>query len=157
MGANMSGFIASGAAGGAAAGAVGGGIQGYMHEGTISGVLTGAGKGLLIGAVGGAAAGALAFGVANLVAGRLPGMEKLSNYPKDLPEPKGLLVKTTPGNRSFGGYEVTPGYARHHITPLSLGGSNAQSNVTLIPSHIHMHAHPPYYIRELNFGTIFIF
>lgn len=141
----------SGAAGGAAGGAVAGAWQGYSRHGWSRDMLHYAGSGALRGAAYGAAGGAAGWGVA-----RASGMIRpLREYPDNLPRPRGLLVRTRPGERTYGGVPVQPGSARHHVTPLSLGGPDVPSNLEYVPMPAHRTPHPPTSVKTAPMGTIF--
>lgn len=152
-GAGLSGSVAAGVAGGAAPGAIAGGVEGFKETGTIEGALQGAGEGALKGGALGGIIGGAAHGF-----GRLTGQIKpLGDYPEGLPNPDGLLVRTAVdrSNINYGSEAIIPGMARHHIKPLSLGGTDVSSNITHIPTKIHSATHPSHSVINAPTGTIF--
>jgi hypothetical protein len=152
LGGNFRGFVASGIAGGAAAGGLSGAYEGYSSTGTIFGALRGFFSGAAQGAVVGGTIGAAAWGV-----GRTTGwIRPLPKQPKGLPDPRqGLLIRTEPKRGDYGGVAVKPGYARHHIKPLSLGGTDTPNNIVELPLEIHRQAHPGPEVNRAPIGTIF--
>jgi len=151
VGATFLGSVVSGASGGAAGGGVAGAWQGYQRHGLSLSMLHYAGSGALRGAAYGAAGGA-----AGWAAGRASGVIRpMKDYPGNLPKPGGLLVRTQPGQRTYGDMPVQPGAARHHVTPLSLGGRDVPSNIEYVPMGQHRTPHPPTSVRDAPMGTIF--
>jgi len=154
LGASVWGFVGSGMAGGAAVGALREGYEGYRNTGTIGGALTEAFRGAIEGAIIGGVIGGAAWGV-----GRSAGwIRRLPEQPEGLPDPrsKGLLIRTKgPAKRQYGGVPVKPGFARHHIKPLSLGGSDTPDNIVEIPMEIHRQPHPGPDVTRAPVGTIF--
>jgi RHS repeat-associated protein len=153
LGASFWGIVASGACGGAAVGAVTGAYEGYLNEGTISGALLGmawgAGQGALVGGI----IGASAWGV-----GRATGqIRPLPKQPEGLPDmrSKGILIRRKPPRGDYGGVPVKPGYARHHIKPLSLGGTDTPDNIVELPIGVHRQPHPGPAVTKAPYGTIF--
>lgn len=146
--------IAAGTLGGASGGFVYGGLDTYSKSNDIGLALESSINGAFVGAFVGAVGGAISFGIASAGKNILPGIKSL-DYPKELPKPKGLLIKSQI-TKDYGGYPVKTGYARHHITPNSLGGSNNPSNIVYVAEAIHRIAHPPPSIRFDPTGTIYI-
>ena len=151
VGGDFVGAVVSGASGGSAAGGVAGAWQGYDRYGLSPEMLHHAGSGALLGAAYG-----LAGGAGGWAAGRASGIIRpMTDYPEELPRPGGLLVRTTPGERTYGDIPAQPGYARHHVTPLSLGGRDVPSNIEYVPQQQHRIPHPPQSVRNAPLGTIF--
>jgi RHS repeat-associated protein len=142
VGFSFSGAVASGAAGGAAAGSVEGGIEGYRETGTFSGAALGSAWGAAKGAGFGVLIGAGSFYAVRAVGNLKP----LPDQPEGLPDPRegGLLVRTRADREeiSYGGAEIQPGYARHHVNPLSLGGTDTRANIRMVPVEVHRQHHP---------------
>ncbi|RMH13537.1 MAG: hypothetical protein D6698_13875 [Gammaproteobacteria bacterium] len=137
--------------GGAAGGVVDGVWQGVNQHGLSRDILHYAVRGALRGAAYGAMGGAAGWGMA-----RASGMIRpLGDYPENLPRPRGPLIRTLPGVRTYGGVPVQPGSARHHITPLSLGGRDIPSNLAHVPLPDHRMPHPPMSAKSAPLGTIF--
>jgi RHS repeat-associated protein len=152
-GASFWGFVGSGAAGGGVSGGVAGGIEGYRQTGTFAGTARGAAGGAAQGAVVGGAIGAAGWG-----AGRLGGqIRPLPEQPEGIPDPrsKGVLVRTEPVRGNYGDTEVRLGFARHHIKPLSLGGTDTPDNIVKVPLGTHQQAHPGAEVNEAPLGTLF--
>lgn len=150
-GASLLGTALSGASGGAAGGGVAGAWRGYDRHGLSTEMLRSAGIGALQGAVYGAAGAAGGW-----AAGRASGLIRpMTDYPEELPRPGGLLVRTKPGERTYGDIPAEPGYARHHVKPLSLGGRDVASNIEHVPLQQHRIPHPPQSVRNAPLGTIF--
>ena len=142
---------------GAASGGVVGGLQSsiatYQQTGNWSETMKSGLQGTIQGAVAGAAISGAGWGI-----GRATGrIQKLTGYPEDLPDPRkgGILIRTEPGERTYDGMKIKPGYARHHIKPLSLGGRDVQSNLKYVPESIHRQAHPGLQVKNAPMGTIF--
>jgi RHS repeat-associated protein len=153
LGGSFWGTVASGAAGGGFVGAISGGYEGYQREGTLRAVLGGAVRsGGLGAAIGGAITGA-AWGIGRAMERIRP----LPEQPEGLPDPrsKGLLVRTEPIRGDYGGVPVKPGYNRHHIKPLSLGGTDTPDNIVDVPIDIHRQLHPGPQVTKAPPGTIF--
>jgi RHS repeat-associated protein len=152
LGGNFRGFVASGIAGGAVPCGLSSAYEGYSSTGTIFGALRGFFSGAAQGAVVGGTIGAAAWGV-----GRTTGwIRPLPKQPKGLPDPRqGLLIRTEPKRGDYGGVAVKPGYARHHIKPLSLGGTDTPNNIVELPLEIHRQAHPGPEVNRAPIGTIF--
>ncbi len=151
VGAGFFGSVGSGAAGGSVAGAVDGAWQGYQRDGWSASMLDYARSGALRGAAYGSAIGATGW-AAGLASGKIRPMR---DYPKSLPKPEGLLIRTKPPERTYGGEPIQPGFARHHRTPLSLGGRDVSGNIEYVPLDIHRTPHPPNSVRSAPMGTIF--
>ena len=133
--ASVAGFGLSGmTAAGGTAGSIDRGIEGTLaalDEGFGAALMAGM-KGAMTGAVVGAVTGAAVFGAANVT-----GLIKPFDHPNELPKPHGALIKTNAQNRGYGGFATEPGTARHHVKPLSLGGSNSASNIQRVSIEIH--------------------
>jgi len=81
------------------------------------------------------------------------------------PREKGILNRTKPGEREYGGMPAKPGYQRQHIKPLSLGGRDVPSNIEYMKNELHstnpalgggpQNAHPGQYVNSKPMGTIF--
>jgi len=65
------------------------------------------------------------------------------------------MVRTEPRRGDYGGVFVKEGYARHHIKPLSLGGTDTPDNIVQVPIDIHRQPHPGPEVRNAPVGTIF--
>lgn len=162
-GASFGGVVLSGAAGGGSVGAVKSGWDAYEQTGdwTEAGwaALEGGWKGSAFGAV---VAGS-AWGVGRVTERIVP----LKGYPEHMTDPrsKGILIKTKPGERTYGGLPAKPGYQRQHIKPLSLGGRDVPSNIEYMRNELHstnpalgggpQNAHPGAYVNSKPLGTIF--
>ena len=152
-GASLGGVVLSGAAGGGAVGAVQSGWEAHKQTDDWSKVGLAALKGGLKGGALGAVVAGSAWGI-----GRATGrIQKLTGYPEDLPDPRkgGILIRTEPGERTYDGMEVKPGYPRHHIKPLALGGRDVKSNLEYVPASIHRQSHPSAQVKSAPKGTIF--
>jgi hypothetical protein len=146
--------VLAGAAGGASSGAVVGGIEGYEDTGTLAGTLRGATRGGGRGAALGAGLGAAFYGVGWASGKWLP----LPKQPPGISDPRtrGTLVRTPrPENLTYGEVETQPGFNRHHVKPLSLGGSDTPDNIRMIPMEIHRLPHPGPSVNQAEPGTIF--
>jgi len=147
------GFVAAGAAGGGTVGVVSGGVAGYRTTGTLYGTLSGMAYGGISGTIVGATIGGAAWWV-----GRVTGpIRELPNQPEDLPDPrsKGILIRTNGKRGDYGGVEAEPGQARHHIKPLSLGGTDTPDNIVKVPIDVHRQLHPTPAVIKEPVGTIF--
>lgn len=152
-------------------GAVAGGIttgahsawQAYSETGDWSEAcwagLAGVGKGAATGAT---------IGAAGWIVGRVTGrIVPLKGYPEHMKDPreKGILIRTSPGEREYGGLPAKLGYQRQHIKPLSLGGRDVPSNIEYMKTELHstnpalgggpQNAHPGAYVNSKPMGTIF--
>ena len=149
---SLPGSVVSGSAGGAASGAVEGALDGYAETGTFSGAALGA----LQGGARGAVIGAVIAGGSHYAARAGGILKKLPDQPAGLQDMRGrgILVKTDREVRSYGGVEVQPGMARHHIKPVSLGGTDHPSNISQVPVEIHRQPHPAG-LPPGNYGTFY--
>ena len=153
LGGSLLSFVAAGAGGGGSVGAVAGAVEGYRSTGSLRGLISGAVYGGISGAVVGGAIGGSAWGV-----GRATGwIRPLPKQPEGLPDPrtKSIMVRTEPRRGDYGGVFVKEGYARHHIKPLSLGGTDTPDNIVQVPIDIHRQPHPGPEVRNAPVGTIF--
>ena len=143
----------TGAASGAVTGAAKSGADALAGGGSVHDVAAAAGKGALQGGVLGAAmaSGSYALGTATTK------IRRLTQWPEGLERPEGLMVRTRVDrvDLSYGQHEVQPGLARHHVKPLSLGGTDTAGNVQMVPTAIHRQPHPPLYVTQSPPGTIF--
>jgi hypothetical protein len=152
-GASFRGVAMTGAASGAVTGAAKSGADALAGGGSVHDVAAAAGKGALQGGVLGAAmaSGSYALGTATTK------IRRLTQWPEGLERPEGLMVRTRVDrvDLSYGQHEVQPGLARHHVKPLSLGGTDTAGNVQMVPTAIHRQPHPPLYVTQSPPGTIF--
>lgn len=152
-GASLPGFIGAGTASGSATGGIASGAGELVNTGDLSTALKSAGSGALAGGVFGGLAGAAGHGIGRLTSKIRP----LPEFPAGLDQPEGLMIKV--GGRSpdlqYGSQEVQPGYHRHHVKPISLGGMDTADNIKMVPVKIHRQPHPPLAVREAPTGTIF--
>lgn len=159
-GASLMGTVFSGSVGG---GAVGGSREAWntwQRTGDLSEAMWAGLEGSWKGAATGAAIAGAGWGV-----GRASGMIKpLKGYPEHLPNPKqGVMVRTRSSaiERTYDNMPITPGYARHHIKGLSLGGRDISSNLVNVPVAGHSaavnsaNAHPGSFVNTQKMGTIF--
>jgi RHS repeat-associated protein len=149
---SLLGFVASGASGGAAVGFVTTGYEAYRSEATLNAVLRGAFCGAVRGLAGGIIDGA-AWGVSRATGQIRPLLEQ----PRGLPDPrsKGLLIRTEPTRGDYGGASKKSGYARHHVKPLSLGGTDSPDNIIDVSIDVHQQPHPGHAVTSAPHGTIF--
>lgn len=162
-GASFVGVVLSGAIGGGSVGAVKTAWDAYEQTGDWAEAGWAALEGGIKGGVFGAVVAGSAWGVGRITERIVP----LKGYPEHMTDPrsKGILIKTKPGERTYGGMPAKPGYQRQHIKPLSLGGRDVPSNIEYMRNELHStnpalgggprNAHPGAYVNSKPSGTIF--
>ena len=151
-GASLGGTLLSGGISGGVIGGIQSGGDAYQQTGDWDEALWAG----LDGSWKGAAFGSAIAGAGWKIGKATGRIQKLQKYPEDLPDPrKSIMIKTKVGERIYDGMNAKPGHARHHITPLSLGGRDVRSNLEYVPENIHRQPHPGSIVNATDFGTIF--
>ena len=154
-GASLKGSLYAGAAGGGAMGGTQGAIDGFSETGTISGAVVEAGEGIFKGGFLGGILGVSAHGLGRLTSKIVPIKPDVEGLP---PVPDELLVRTArpaAADIKYGDQPTQPGLIRHHVKPLSLGGTDQPSNIAMVPKSAHAASHPSSEILKAPIGTIF--
>lgn len=162
-GASFAGTVFSGAVAGGTTNSARSAWQAYSETGDWSETGWAALDGLWKGSATGAIIAGGSWGIGRVTERIVP----LKGYPEHMTDPreKGILIRTKPGEREYGGLPAKPGYQRQHIKPLSLGGRDVPSNIEYMKTELHstnpalgggpQNAHPGVYVNSKPMGTIF--
>ena len=162
-GASFGGTVISGAVAGGTTNSARSAWDAYSETGDWSEAGWAAWDGLWKGSVTGAVIAGSSWGIGRVTERIVP----LKGYPEHMTDPreKGILIRTKPGEREYGGLPAKPGYQRQHIKPLSLGGRDVPSNIEYMKTELHstnpalgggpQNAHPGAYVNSKPMGTIF--
>lgn len=163
IGASLGGTVLSGAVAGGTTNGARSAWDAYSETGDWSEAGWAALDGLWKGSVTGAVIAGGSWGIGRVTERIVP----LKGYPEHMTDPreKGILIRTKPGEREYGGLPAKPGYQRQHIKPLSLGGRDVPSNIEYMKTELHstnpalgggpQNAHPGAYVNSKPMGTIF--
>ena len=146
-------LLSGGVAGGATTGAQSA-WNAYEQTGDLSEAFWAGLDGTWKGAAAGTSIAATGWGIGHAT-GKI---QKLEKYPEELPNPRrGIMIKTHADRTdiNYGDKPIEPGYRRHHIKPLNLGGCDVPSNIEYVPNDIHKLPHPGPVVRDASYGTIF--
>ena len=162
-GASLGGTLLSGAVAGGTTNSARSALQAYQETADWSEAGWAALDGLWKGAATGTVIAGASWGIGRVTERIVP----LKGYPEHMTDPreKGILIRTKPGEREYGGMPAKPGYQRQHIKPLSLGGRDVPSNIEYMKNELHstnpalgggpQNAHPGQYVNSKPMGTIF--